>query len=62
MKVLFCGPPEGSLGDLFKKVDTVNRKSGPFDVLFCVGQFFGEADGAGLPAVWHYVGLCLVPT
>lgn len=44
VKVLFSGPVEGRLEALFARVKTVNASSGPFDALFCVGQFF--ADGA----------------
>lgn len=41
-KVLFSGAVEGDLPGLFKKVETVNKKNGPFEALFCVGQFFGK--------------------
>ncbi len=44
MKLLFCGAVEGAVHDLYKKIDAINRKSGPFDALFCVGQFFGETE------------------
>ncbi len=50
-KVLFSGAITGDLASLLKKVDTINRKSGPFDALFCVGQFFGKSC-AGQMAVW----------
>ncbi|KAG2442256.1 hypothetical protein HYH02_009740 [Chlamydomonas schloesseri] len=40
-KVLFSGAVEGDLPGLFKKVETVNKKNGPFEAVFCVGQFFG---------------------
>ena len=42
MKLLFSGAVEGGVNDLYKKIDAINKKSGPFDVLFCVGQFFGK--------------------
>lgn len=34
---------------LFNKVQTINQKSGPFDLLLCVGDFFG-ADNSKLAA------------
>ncbi|EZA49776.1 CWF19-like protein [Ooceraea biroi] len=46
-KVLICGDVEGHFKFLFSKVDTINRKSGPFDFLLCVGNFFG-ADNSEL--------------
>lgn len=42
MKILFSGAAEGGVAALMKKVDGVHKKSGPFDVLFCVGDFLGE--------------------
>ena len=45
LKVLFSGSLSGDLAGVFKKVETVNRKSGPFDALFCVGQFLGAGTG-----------------
>ncbi|XP_028132527.1 CWF19-like protein 1 homolog [Diabrotica virgifera virgifera] len=40
-KILFCGDVEGKFDALFKRVETINKKSGPFDCLLCVGNFFG---------------------
>lgn len=40
MKVLITGDVNGSLAALFKRVTTVNKSNGPFDMLFCVGCFF----------------------
>lgn len=40
MKVLITGDVNGSLNALFKRVSTVNKSNGPFDMLFCVGCFF----------------------
>lgn len=31
----------GQFKQLFSKVDKINKKSGPFDFLLCVGDFFG---------------------
>ena len=41
-KVLMCGDVEGHFKFLFNKIDAINKKSGPFDFLLCVGNFFGE--------------------
>lgn len=41
-KVLICGDVEGHFNFLFSKVDAINKKSGPFDFLLCVGNFFGN--------------------
>ncbi|XP_032680222.1 CWF19-like protein 1 [Odontomachus brunneus] len=41
-KVLICGDVEGNFNFLFSKVDAINKKSGPFDFLLCVGNFFGK--------------------
>lgn len=41
LKTLFSGAVDGGVEPLLKKVDAINKKSGPFDLLFCVGQFFG---------------------
>lgn len=38
---LLCGDVEGKFDDLFKRVATIQKKSGPFDALLCVGNFFG---------------------
>ena len=37
----------GNLEELYKRVGAVNSKSGPFDCLFCTGEFFGSADVGG---------------
>ncbi|KAE9550509.1 hypothetical protein FO519_006283 [Halicephalobus sp. NKZ332] len=41
IKVLAVGDVNGKFQELLKKVSTVNKKSGPFDLLICVGEFFG---------------------
>jgi hypothetical protein len=40
-KILLCGDVEGKFNSLFNRVSTIDKKSGPFDCLFCVGNFFG---------------------
>nr|CDQ04005.1 Bm3412 [Brugia malayi] len=41
LKILVCGDVNGQFDSLLKRVNAVNKKSGPFDMLFCVGEFFG---------------------
>ncbi|XP_034994563.1 CWF19-like protein 1 isoform X3 [Zootoca vivipara] len=43
LRVLVCGDVEGRLGSLYSRVQAVQSKSGPFDLLLCVGNFFGSA-------------------
>eukprot|EP00242_Pyramimonas_sp_CCMP2087_P016910 CAMPEP_0198215922 /NCGR_PEP_ID=MMETSP1445-20131203/53564_1 /TAXON_ID=36898 /ORGANISM="Pyramimonas sp., Strain CCMP2087" /LENGTH=54 /DNA_ID=CAMNT_0043891887 /DNA_START=73 /DNA_END=234 /DNA_ORIENTATION=+ len=47
IKVLLVGNVEGNFEQLFKRVETVNKKAGPFKCMFCVGKFFGDDQGAG---------------
>lgn len=42
-KILVSGDVEGKFKTLFSRVQAINDKSGPFDFLFCVGDFFGES-------------------
>ncbi|KDP33838.1 hypothetical protein JCGZ_07409 [Jatropha curcas] len=39
-RILLCGDVLGRLNQLYKRVQSVNKSAGPFDALFCVGQFF----------------------
>lgn len=41
-KVLICGDVDGHFNFIFSKVDAINKKSGPFEFLLCVGNFFGK--------------------
>lgn len=38
---LLCGDVEGKFCALFDRVDTINKKNGPFELVLCVGNFFG---------------------
>ncbi|KAJ3683350.1 hypothetical protein LUZ60_013577 [Juncus effusus] len=40
LRILLSGDPLGRLHLLFKRVISVSKSTGPFDALFCVGQFF----------------------
>uniref|UniRef100_A0A914WE37 CWF19-like protein 1 n=1 Tax=Plectus sambesii TaxID=2011161 RepID=A0A914WE37_9BILA len=42
VKVLVAGEVRGQFDALFKRVAAVNSKAGPFDMLICVGEFFGD--------------------
>ncbi|OWM83147.1 zinc finger CCCH domain-containing protein 64 isoform X1 [Punica granatum] len=42
-RILLCGDVLGRLGQLFKRVSSVNKSAGPFDALLCVGQFFPDS-------------------
>ncbi|KAK9099313.1 hypothetical protein Syun_026358 [Stephania yunnanensis] len=42
-RILLCGDPLGRLGHLYKRVAAVTKSAGPFDLLFCVGQFFPDS-------------------
>lgn len=60
-KVLICGDVEGHFKFLFSKVDAINKKSGPFDFLLCVGNFFG-ADNSELESYKSCEKTIPVPT
>ncbi|KAI8475170.1 MAG: CwfJ C-terminus 1-domain-containing protein-like protein [Monoraphidium minutum] len=52
-KVLLSGDVGGALTALMKRVEAVNSKNGPFDLLLCVGSFFppgGDEPDAQPPA------------
>ncbi|XP_034382649.1 CWF19-like protein 1 [Cyclopterus lumpus] len=46
VRVLACGDVEGRLTALFTRVQTIQKKAGPFDLLLCVGEFFGSTPEA----------------
>nr|XP_022339809.1 CWF19-like protein 1 [Crassostrea virginica] len=41
LKLLVSGDVEGHLDKLFNRVNSIQKKSGLFDLLLCVGEFFG---------------------
>ncbi|XP_013924533.1 PREDICTED: CWF19-like protein 1 [Thamnophis sirtalis] len=43
LRLLACGDVEGKFGVLYSRVQAVQKKSGAFDFLVCVGNFFGSA-------------------
>ena len=38
-KVLLCGDVHGKFHSLFRRVTSVNKANGPFDLLLCTGVF-----------------------
>ncbi|XP_029453116.1 CWF19-like protein 1 isoform X2 [Rhinatrema bivittatum] len=42
LRLLACGDVEGKFDALFTRVRAIQKKSGPFDLLLCVGNFFGS--------------------
>ncbi|RZF32947.1 hypothetical protein LSTR_LSTR000817 [Laodelphax striatellus] len=42
-KVLICGDVNGKYKTLFARVESINKKNGPFSYLLCVGNFFGNS-------------------
>uniref|UniRef100_A0A3Q1FFW5 Calcineurin-like phosphoesterase domain-containing protein n=1 Tax=Acanthochromis polyacanthus TaxID=80966 RepID=A0A3Q1FFW5_9TELE len=46
LRVLACGDVEGRLNALFNRVQTIQKKTGQFDLLLCVGEFFGTTPEA----------------
>ncbi|XP_038123069.1 CWF19-like protein 1 [Cyprinodon tularosa] len=51
VRVLVCGDVEGRLGSLFSRVQAIQKKTGQFDLLLCVGEFFGST--AEAEAEWQ---------
>lgn len=49
VKVLTVGSAVGSIRDIFSKVGGINAKHGKFDLVLCIGDFFGpvQEDGTG---------------
>ncbi|KAF8940559.1 hypothetical protein BGZ52_000072, partial [Haplosporangium bisporale] len=39
---LVVGSANGDLRNMCSKVATINSKHGPFDILFCTGNFFDK--------------------
>nr|XP_040030290.1 CWF19-like protein 1 [Gasterosteus aculeatus aculeatus] len=46
VRVLACGDVGGRLSALFNRVQSIQKKAGPFDLLLCVGEFFGATPEA----------------
>ncbi|XP_061770354.1 CWF19-like protein 1 [Nerophis ophidion] len=46
LRVLVCGDVHGRMGAVFSRVQTIQKKTGQFDLLLCVGEFFGSTPEA----------------
>ncbi|PNI82045.1 CWF19L1 isoform 3, partial [Pan troglodytes] len=46
LRLLACGDVEGKFDILFNRVQAIQKKSGNFDLLLCVGNFFGSTQDA----------------
>lgn len=44
---LTVGSAVGSIRDVFAKISGINAKHGKFDLVLCVGDFFGPVDDEG---------------
>ena len=64
VQILVAGDVRGKLGRLFKRVETVNQKNGPFAAVFCVGEFFPsdeEKDAPGVDIAKYITGEATAP-
>lgn len=43
LKILVSGDVEGKFDQLFARINSIQKKSGVFDLLLCVGDFFGSS-------------------
>ncbi|XP_037953190.1 CWF19-like protein 1 homolog, partial [Teleopsis dalmanni] len=63
VKILVTGDVCGNFNQLFTKVNKTNQKAGPFDMLLCVGDFFGKLeDNEKLIAYKNGAKIIAVPT
>uniref|UniRef100_A0A671KDM2 CWF19-like protein 1 n=1 Tax=Sinocyclocheilus anshuiensis TaxID=1608454 RepID=A0A671KDM2_9TELE len=46
LRLLASGDVEGRINALFNRVNAIQKKSGQFDLLLCVGEFFGNSPEA----------------
>ena len=46
VKILVVGNIDGKFNKVFNRVDTVNKKNGPFEFLLCCGNFFSSGDNS----------------
>uniref|UniRef100_A0A8C6U145 CWF19-like protein 1 n=1 Tax=Neogobius melanostomus TaxID=47308 RepID=A0A8C6U145_9GOBI len=61
VRVLACGDVEGRLTALFNRVQSIQKKAGPFDLLLCVGEFFGTTPVAEAEWQQYQSGLKKAP-
>lgn len=41
---LVCGDVRGKYEQFIDRVININSKSGPFELVFCIGDFFGSSE------------------
>jgi len=44
LKILTCGSVNGRIAKFFKKISSINKKNGPFELVLCCGDFFDTSD------------------
>nr|XP_014102228.1 CWF19-like protein 1 homolog [Bactrocera oleae] len=44
IKILIVGDVRGRFRQFFQRVESINKKAGPFEIIFCVGDFFGTVE------------------
>ncbi|XP_066929063.1 CWF19-like protein 1 [Clytia hemisphaerica] len=42
LKILVCGSVDGNFSKFFKKISSIQKKNGPFEMVLCCGQFFSD--------------------
>ena len=52
LKVLASGDVDGRFAAFLKRLEAVEKKAGPFEMVLCVGSFFGTAGDDTDAAVW----------
>jgi hypothetical protein len=55
LKLLSCGDVDGRFSSFLKRLDTAEKKSGPFEMVLCVGSFFGKAGNDADEVAWKAV-------
>lgn len=49
LKIFVSGDVVGKVNSLFNRINSIQAKMGNFDILFCVGNFFGKDMSQWLP-------------
>lgn len=62
LKILVAGSVKGQYSKLFKRVFDINTKAGPFDLLLCVGDFFGNDYNAYDELINGSTNISTIPT
>lgn len=45
LKILTCGSVNGNFSKFFKKISSIQKKNGPFEMVLCCGNFFSDEPG-----------------